>query len=95
MEFPALPLSLTPSGSSLEQSVIAQCDIGNDKGRVPVRRQLASGTHAAPSVSIKKKKKARKEEGEGGKKTQKKKTGIKISTREMSSEVEGDEKMKS
>lgn len=41
------------------------------------------------------KKKARKEEGEGGKKPQKKKTGIKISTREMSSEVEGDEKMKS
>lgn len=38
--------------------------------------------------------KNRKEEGERGKKTWKKKTGIKISTREMSSEVEGDEKIK-
>lgn len=76
--------------------MIAQGDNANDKGRALVRRQLASGTHAAPSVSIKKKKKkVRKEEGEGGKKPQKKKTGIKISTREMSSEVEGDKTIKS
>lgn len=66
----------------------------NDKGRALVRRQLASGTHAAPSVSIKKKKKKRERKREG-KKPQKKKTGIKISTREMSSEVEGDKKIKS
>lgn len=36
----------------------------NDKGRALVRRQLASGTHAAPSVSIKKKKK-KSEKGRG------------------------------
>jgi len=71
---------------------IAECDNANEKGRVPVRVQLASGTHAAPpSVS----KKERRKGGDGEKNPQKKKTGIKISAREMSSEVAGDEKMKS
>lgn len=77
----------------MAHSVIAKCDNANEKGRVPGRMQLASGTHAGPPHQHQKKRE--KGRGKGRKNPQKKKTRIKISARERSSEVEGDEKMKS
>lgn len=65
-EFAELSLSPTPSGSFVVYSVIAECDNANEKGRDPVRTQLASGT----PVSIKKKK-SKKGRGEGEKNPQK------------------------
>lgn len=45
-----------PSGSFVVHSVIAVCNNAKKKGRVPIRKQFAWGTHAASPVSIKKKK---------------------------------------
>lgn len=88
----SISLSPFPSQSFVTCSATAARDDVHKKGRGPTRMQPCLTPTLLPSAS--KKWKGRKR-GREEKNPQEEKTGIKLSTEEMSTEVKGDEKMKS